>query len=237
MDTLDINTLKHVTKRIDSILVKKGSVLSTKEKITILYPSRYVNRKLVEIGSIVKILSVFAIVSTDNKYSVVSAPILINMTPNNLSEVMIDGVVYNTMEFEAGSVVIPDTNSVKNTNFIYDMFDEFYIKGKVPWFMEYESLSRLLVESKKYTGSSVGDNPLGYEIITAIISKNSKNKKIQYRHTDMKFKPVYTGLNSVYYSYDSTGAKLIGSYFKEGVSSAIVNKENKSTVVTDVLRS
>lgn len=237
MNTLDINTLKHDIKRIDQILVKKGNTLYTKENINIIYPNRYINRKLVEIGSTVKLLAVFAIITNDDKYATVSAPIMMNFTPNNLSEVMINGVIYNTMEFEADSIIVPDTNSIKNTNFIYDMFDEFYIKGKVPWFMEYVTLSRLLVESSKYTGSGVGDNPLGYEIITAIIAKDSKNKKVQYRHTDMKLNPAYTGLNSVYFSYDSTGAKLIGSYFKEGISSAVVNKEKKSTVVTDVLRS
>ena len=46
----------------------------------------------------------------------------------------------------------------------------------------------------------------------------------------------YIGLSNIYYAFDSTGAKIIGSYFEPGLVNAVMNKEKTPTETVKVLR-
>lgn len=240
MDNYKLSSLKRNPNIIKNYFKIVGDTTVVTENVKVLFPTRYLDKKLCIISNQVKVLSVYMVVDSRNNYSVVSAPIMQDLLPNNINNVSLDGVPYVELEFSKYDVFIPNNNLVMSDTFMYDIFDEFYIKGNVPMFLDYLDVRNLMLETKKYANSTVGKNPLIFELLTAIISRDPKNKKSYYREAIIKNKnirPIYIGLNNVYYSYDNTGAKLIGGYFGEGLTTAIVEQETKSSEVSNVLRS
>lgn len=124
-----------------------------------------------------------------------------------------------------------------NDSFLYDLFDEFFIKGNIPWFLDYDDVNDLLLETKKYAGSNIGKNPLAFEILTSIIARDPNDKKQFFRKLDnTKKKPTYVGLNNIYYSYTTTGARLVGGYYGPGVTAAVVDKEEEASYIEKILK-
>ena len=123
---------------------------------------------------------------------------------------------------------------------MYDIFDEFFVQGNVPWYLNYDDLSNIFIESKKYANSNIGSDPLAFEILSSIVTRSSEDKKVYYRHLitsgNNKIKPDYVGLNNPYYSFDNTGAKLIGSRFGAGLNVALVEPEKKTSATSQILR-
>jgi hypothetical protein len=242
MDKLNISGLKRNSDIIKSYFKKVGETTVVKANVKILFPARYINRGLAIIGSNVKLLSIFAIVDEKNNYAVVRAPIMQEVSPYVIGEVSLDDVVYKELSFRANDVFITNNNLVKTDNFMYEVFDEFFVKGNIPWFMDYDDVANVMLETGKYADSKIGDNPLTMEILASVIARNPNDKRVFFRkkltpENKNKLKPVYVGLNNIYYSFESTGAKLIGGYFGYGVTAAIVDKEEETSDVAKVLRS
>jgi len=238
---MDITKLKRNSKKIKSILNIKGDILSVDEAVTVLFPARYVNKKLAVLGSTVKTLGIFAIVDEHNNYSVFSVPTFIYLTPFKSESIMIGDREYVSLEFQKGDVFTNNINLVKNKQFIYDLFDEFMLRGNIPWFMAYEDVANIFLKTSKYSGSGIGDNPLAMEVLIATTARYSKDKTKFYRNVikDKAYlkenKPDFVALLDIYHTFTSTGSKLMGSYFKEGVTSALVNPSTKSTKVEEII--
>ncbi len=238
--TLDPNKLKRDPEAIKKLYQKKNKYVVANDDFYILFPERYINKNLATIGSTVKLISIYAIVSKEMKYAVVNAPVFVNLIVNNITSVLINGVVYKVLEIAKGDTYIPNTNLVRSESFMYDIFDEFFLQGKVPWYIDYESLSNLFTEAGKYAGSKIGNDPLAMEIVASLISRDSKDKKISFRESVkskvISNKPAYVGLNNVFYSYDNTMSKLMGGYFQQGITTAIVNPEVRTTKASELIR-
>jgi hypothetical protein len=242
MDKLSVHSLKRNPELVKSFFKNVGETVVTTKTIRVLFPERYMNRELVFMGNTIRLLSIYAVLDDENNYAIVCAPIFQELSPNNVTDLLVDDNVYKVLHFDANDVFMPTRVLVKQDSFIYDIFDEFFIKGNIPWFLSYEDVSNLLVESKKYADSNVGNNPLTMEIITSIIARHKDDKTIRIRETietnldKAKADPVYIGLNNIYYAFDNTGARIIGGYYGYGVTNAIMDPETKTTLVADLLR-
>ena len=237
---LELGKLKHKPDAIKKLFTNKADSVLANDKFYIIFPERYVNKNLAVMGGTVKLISVYAIVDTNYNYGVISAPVFIDIAPNNITSVLVNGEVNKVLEIEKDHVFVYNRNLIQEESFLYDILDEFFLQGKVPWFMTYDKLSDLFIESRKYAGSKLGDDVLAMEIVASIITRSSEDKLVSYRHAVNKkgkvAKPGYVGLSNVYYSYDNTTAKLMGGYMKQGVTTAIVNREKSTTKVSAVLR-
>jgi len=240
---LDINKLKRNDEIIKSYFKVVGDITLTTKDIKIMFPSRYVNRGLASLGTTVKVLSIYAVIDTENDiYSVCVAPIIQPVLPYNISEITINGDLYTILDFKEGDVVIPNNNLVVSDGFMYELYDEFYIKGNIPWFITYDNVSNLLTETNLYAGSNIGSNMLTFEILAATISRDMYDKDKPYRlsinsNKDKDKQPAYVGLNNIIFSYDTTVAKLVGGYFGYGVTVALVSPEKTTSNISDILRS
>lgn len=238
MTNMNISGLKRNPDIIKSYFKKVKNTVLLKEDVKVLFPERYINRDLAQISSTVDVMSIYAIVDNNKNYAIVNKLIMQNLAPYNITEITIDNIIYKELYFRKGDVFITNTNLVKTNTLIYNVFDEFFTKGNVPWFLNYNDLSDILIASKEYTGSDIGKNPIAVEILASLIARNPDDKTKFYRTVKNKktVKPSYIGLNNIFYSFDNTGAKLVGGYFGQGVPNAIVVPETKSSEVTKTLR-
>ena len=234
--------LKRKPDIISSYFKKAGTGLSVSADVKVMFPSRYINKGLAIMGDTVTVLSIYAIIDDDNNYAVVNAPIMIELSPNMSDEVEIDGKAYTILEFPKGDIFTTNTSLVIRNGNIYELFDELFIHGNIPWYLNYEDLSDLFKLSSKYAGTNIGDNPLAMELLASIIARNKDDKTMLYRKLakDMsvikKSDPAFVALLNIYYSFTSTMSKLSGSYFKDGITSALVNQETESNAVEDMIK-
>jgi len=241
METVESSSYKHKPDLIAKLFKQTGNTIIANDDLNIVFPERYIDKSLATLGSTVDVIAMVAIIDNQDNYGVMLMPITMTVTPNAIEDIMIDGKLYKSLLFDKGDVVVPNTIMVKNADFMYNLFDEFFVKGTVPWYISYDMLSDIFIESKKYANSGIGGDIVAFEILTATIARSAKDKHQQYRQTikstNDKSPVEYVGLNSVYYSYVNTGAKLIGNYYGVAVTGAIVDKEKESTELVDMLRS
>lgn len=234
--------LKRNPTAIAAQLKKAGSSVVALQPLKIIFPMRYVDKGLANIGNTVSALSVLAIIDNNGNYSVINAMSMPEFSPHTVIEEVIDNVGYYVMEFDAGDVVIVKEDVVKNDTFIYDFFDEFIVKANIPWYLDYGDVGNLLSTAKQYAGSGVAKNPIGIEILSATIARDPNDKTVFFRHAVNKDKgmlhkrPSFVGLFNVYSTFKNTTNKLSGSYMRQGITSAIVNPEEDSSALERALR-
>lgn len=236
MDTINVAKLKRNPDAIKGAIKKVGESYLATKNLKVIFPERYINRKLAIVGSTVKMLSIAAYVDDDGNYTVMNAPIFQELLPYNISTVIINKDEYKQLSFRENDVILINDKLVMSEVFLYDLFDEFFIKGNIPWFMNRVDVAKIFNECGKYAKSNIGNNPLAFEILTSVIARSSTDQRVFFRQTDGSGKPVYVGLNNIYYSLDNTTAKLVGGYFGYGITVALIDKEKDTTTVSQILR-
>lgn len=242
MDKISSKDLIKNSELISGYFREVKDVIIVDADIKIVFPERFVEKEFVFLGNTIRLLGIYGIIDDNNNYAYTLAPIFQELSPSNVSEIMIDGVLNKVLEFKKGDIFMVDTTLVKTDAFIYDLYNEFYIKGNMPWFLKYNETSEILLESNKYADSNIGNNPLAFEILSAIISRDSEDKTkyvknlIENDKQKLTQDVTYVGLNNIYYSYTNTGSRVIGGYYGSGISTAMVDPEKKSTDLMDILR-
>ena len=133
------------------------------------------------------------------------------------------------------TVFLINNNLVVSDKFVYDVFDEFFSNGNIPWYLNYEDVARLFEDGVKFANVKIGNDPFIFEILTSIIARTSSDKTKKYR-TNTDGNLAFVGLNDIIYGFNNTGASLIGGYFKDGIVNSIVRKEEESTELVKILR-
>lgn len=235
---------KRDAEKVHAALYKsdQGQIL-TRRACKILIPERYTEKGLATIGADIFIVGIFAIVIDDTVYGVSKTNAMMQIKPSIISTVKFDGDHYLQFDFEPGSVVIETTQLVKDDSLVYRIFDEHISKGKIPWYLDYQKdLGGLFDSSGYHAGLDFGANHVILEMIAAAITRDAKNPVTYYRHllkdeSDLKKKePVVIPLRSVTYGATNTTSKLVGSYYADGLTAALVNPADKVEKIESLLR-
>lgn len=218
-----------------------GQIL-TKVPCKIQVPVRFSEVGLGEIGISTYTYGMFPIILESGQYAVCNVNAIMQLNPYKLSIVTIDEVDYHEFYFDSGDVVITTTDLLKRETLMYNVIDEFIFKGKIPWYVDYEDLGKLFDTAKYHAGSNVGQNLEVIEFIASMVSRSKEDRTKYIRSVGQTYKDFsldridYVDLKSVFYSVNSTVNKLAGSYFNDGVASALVVPSTKVEKIESILR-
>lgn len=212
-----------------------------KANCKIVVPSRFLERILGSLEPEVYTVAIFALVTEDGKYAVSCAPSLMRLTPTDLNTVVYEDMEYQEFIFDKGAVICPELNLVVRNELVYYIYSEIMAKGNVPWYIDYVGLGNLFKGSKHFAGVTVGANHAVWEMMVSSLARVPDDKMKYYRHNvktekDLLTEPVIVPLRSVIYGPTSTVARLIGAYFKEGITASLVNPSEKIEPIEDLLR-
>lgn len=216
--------MKRDKSYIQSKLEIKKDGIYTKEKCTIEYPSWYANKELAIIGEVNYIYGLFAIVMGD-KYSVSTIPTMIPTIPILVNTVVRDEVEYTQFLYGAGDKIIESPSVVKRDILAYNLFETYFMRAKIPWYVEYDDVIKIMDNLVPYAKSNLGNFPIATELVISFIGRSSKNKRIYYRQ-NTKEGVEFVDLMSPFYSVNSVTNALGGNYMTSSIVSAIV-RENK----------
>lgn len=214
----------------------------TKAACRIQVPERYTTIGLGQIGVSTFIYGCFAIILETGEYAVCNINAMVEITPYKILNTTVNDVPYHEFYFQPDQVVIKTTDLVKIDTLIYNVFDEFIFQGKIPWFMNYEDVGKLFDTAKFHANSDVAQNLEVIEFIASMITRSVEDRSKYIRTVARQSSDVasnkiaFVPLKSVFYSVNSTVNKLAGSYFSDGVTSALVKKTNNVEKIEAILR-
>lgn len=220
---------------------KDGKVL-TKAPCRIQIPERWVDKGLANISSVVSVFGFFPIIFEDNVYSVMNVCGLIDIKPTSIGKVKIDEDPYIDFIFDGPTTLIDNVNIVKQDTITYNVLEELFIGGKVPWWCGIHDLCCIFDTADIHAGSNIGAMQEIIEFISGVVCRKKDNMSVSIRHGAESQKDIdldrieFVPLMSVLYSVNNTTAKLSGSYFQDGVVSAIVNPASRVSKVERILR-
>lgn len=240
---MDISTLVRKPEMVHAILEElPDKTIITKADCKVMFPVRYEEHDLAEIGNKVTTIGYFAIIVDEKYYAICNIPTTVKLEPIFINKVKIDGESYYELDFDKGSVVISTTELVKVNVLTYYIYNELIAGGKIPWYMNYSDIIKIFDESPKYAGVTIGSNLAIMDMVIANIARDPKDLTRYYRHvyTDIKQEinnpPEILALRNVSYGATNTTAKLLGSYFSDGLTSALVYPSEREEFVEEKLR-
>lgn len=207
--------------------------------VKVYIPDRYTEKRLATISSEVQTLAIFAMVVDDKYYAVSVTASMLRLKPSAIATVKIDGDSYLELTFEPGSVVIPDMKVIRLDTLPFRIFDEFIAKGRIPWFMSYEDVARLMDTAGSHANVNFNPYNVIMEMFAAAIARDPKDRTKYWRHVIGKpgaTDPSYVAFRSITYGATNTTSRLMGSYFAEGLNSALVNPSTSNEAIEDILR-
>lgn len=219
-----------------------GSVVALKPS-KIYIPERFVEKQLAVIGAQNHIVGVFAHVVDDKYYAVFLGVAMVAVEPTAISTVKFDDDSYLELSFDPGARILVSQEVVKDKILTYRIYDEMISKGHMPWYLGYDDRIQLLYTADALSGMGMLSNHAMLELNAAAISRDPANINTYYRHAvksyaDMEAHPPSTiPLMSVSYGTTNTVSRLMGSYFEQGVNSALVNPSTKVENIERLLRS
>lgn len=227
---MNIKSLVRDKSKVFSALqeLSDGKVVA-KQECKIYIPARFTDRGLAELGVDNYITGICAIV-VDNHYAVMNVCAMLKIEPEETLKIKLQGEDYYEFSFAKGSTVISTLDLVKTDTLVYRIYDEIISKGRVPWYMTYDDLGHIFDTAKHHAGANIGENPEVTKLIVSMIARDRNDKSKYYRtvvenaDTLKKYPPAFIPLKSVLYAATNTTNKLAGSYFSDGVVSALVDE-------------
>lgn len=223
-----------------SIVMRNEEIIAVKP-MSIQFPKRYVQGGFALLGNPTILLGKVAWIH-DGCYAVSGICAPFRSEPTAIREVMVGDDPYMQLDYEPGARVMTNTNLVQMNQLMYDINHEFIDKGKLPWYIDYDELGALFKDSKYHANMQVGDNIGVMHIIYSTIFRDDKNKRTYYRQVlrsrdDLGVKPYsIIPMRTVSYGATNTIAKLLGSYFDENVTGALVNPAERLDDLDKLLR-
>jgi hypothetical protein len=204
--------------------------------VRIYVPERYLEKELADISSETYIVGIYAMVTDDGFYAVSRINAMMRICPTAINTVKFDQDSYLEFLFEPGSVVLATTDLVASETLVYQIFDEFVAKGKLPWFLDYDDRARLFESADKHAGVNLGKSHAILAMITAATTRQQDDRARYYRHNLANSIPVTIPLRSITYGTTNTTSKLVGAQWGDAVDSALVTPAEKVEKVEELLR-
>ena len=240
---MDISNLVRDADHFKSFLfVTQDDRLVTKQKLTICFPALYENHELAVFSDEVSVIGLFAMIQGD-KYCVNNVLAFMPLTPSEIYREKINEEEHIFLTFDEGATVCRNVNLMKEDTLTYYSYEYFISNGYIPWFLDYIDVVNLYRTAEKHCGVKLGDTSSVMELICCTTARNPQEGRLMFR-TGMKSidemrktTPLWVALSNIQFGAADTTSKLLGSYFNDGLNSAIAYKTKKIDPVEEVLRS
>lgn len=240
---MNFNRLIHDKEKVLACLKETpDDRLVTTKPLKIYIPARFAERGLAQIGVETYIVGIACLVVDDLYYGVTTTNAMWRIEPTSMLKVKIGDESYFEFFFREGSTVLSTLHLVKTDTLVYRIFDELITKAKVPRYLGYAELGKILDSAQKHAGTGVGNNHEITELIVSLIARDPKDRHKYYRSTikslrDLETRPpVFIPMRSVQYIASNTMTKIAGSYTKDAIVSSLTELSTRVESVENLLR-
>lgn len=222
--------------RVEQALKTAGESIVAVKQVSIMIPARYVQRGLALFEDEISIVGYCAFIVDGNYYATSLNPAPFKTEPSSVMERIIDDVPQLELIYEPGALVISNVNVMMVDSLPYRIFDEFIAKGRLPWFIRERDTAVLFKNSKRLCGVELGANPAIFSIVSTNIYRDAENPQTFYRQSAKIEDPVIIPLRSTTGGGTNTMARMLGNYFEENMTGAIVYPSDRLEPGDRILR-
>ena len=227
-----------MAKLMDYMKVIDDTMIFDSELLECYVPTRYAadGVGLCKIQDFVMCFGVFECVVNKKESFGLLLPCMLHMAPSETRRAKIDDIEYIVFEFQRGDKFLTTRTALREDFLAYAMYNEFVTMGRFPKFLKYSTTAFLFDTVEKICGVNLRTPHSVFEMIYAHLARDRNDLTKKYRHTDMKELPYFLGTKNVSVALDSTSSKLLGSYFNDGLNSALLNPVENQSPLEDLLR-
>jgi len=236
---MDVLKLVRNASKIHAAMTRRGKQLVAIKPLKIYVPEAYFGKFLGPSGETLKFVGIFGLTVEDKYFGVSMADAMIETDPSHRNIVEIEEVKYMEFSYEPGDIIMTNVNIAQSGTFVYRIYYEMVANGKVPWYVQYRDHLTMFNTAKVHGGASLGVDNSILELLSAAMAKDPNDKTKYFRQSKPKAgdEPVMIALKSVAHGATNTTAKISGSNFQQGVTSALVSKSTTNESIEDLLRS
>lgn len=215
-------------------LVMSGDAIGITEPLTMIFPSRFLDIGVADIGATIDVTGIVLV--TDEKHNYVNLNILnkLRFTPNTVETIKLDDEEFIQMEFTPENGFISTRDVIMDDDIVFIFFEEFYFKGKIPFYVAEDDLPNLFLKSTITTTAPLGNNPVSHGLFTAVIARGLKNN-MQKRYLPENAKFRWVPLNNPDLASDNNTSRLVGSYQTRGRTAALADDNPLETDFDKIL--
>lgn len=218
-----------------------GKPVITKADLVIQVPCRFRDIGLLQLGNKTFVYGLFAIILATGEYAVCNVNALLEVVPSSVEKEMVNDEEYYNLHFSAGDTFIRTKDLVCRAPLVFKAIEEFVFKGKVPWYVDYDTMGKLFDTAEEHTKTRANIQHPVMEFMAAYIGRSKENRIKFIREAAKDYKEyneklTWVPMQSVYWSAPGTVNKLVGAYFSDGVVSALVNPSERVEKVEKILR-
>lgn len=241
---MDVTQLRRNAAAVKAVIAETEDGRLVVTKACNLYtPARFVEKGLAHIGNETYVVGIYGLVIEETgEYAVSLANAMMGIDPSWSNIVNIEGSDYIEFHFEPGQTLCTNVNLIKNDILVYHIYNEIIAKGHIPWYMNYLDMGKLFDSALYHGGLNLRASPATLQMIAAVISRDIQDRTKYYRQTvtsldqAIRVRPAFIPFRNIAYGATSTTAKLIGAYFEEGLTSALINPSTRLEKVESLLR-
>lgn len=215
---------------------KDNTFIVNPTKLVALIPERYKNFKFCTIDEHVTTFGIFDILVNDTELHGLLLPNFITLAPNEIDDTTIGEDTYIRCTFHKGDIFMSNRTVIRNKFLVIKMFKEFIGFANLPRFVNYQNCHYLFANVLKMTNMDLRIDPAIMEMIWAFLYRLKSDYRVQARYGKLDAEKDFIGLRNVSYGPDSTSAKIFGSYMSDGLNSALVNPNEVSKPLEDIMR-
>lgn len=234
--------LKEYTRdagKVLSGLKELSGVLVATKTLKMYVPRTFEDKRLISLGNETFVVGIYMLAAEDRYYAVSLTTAMLRTEPSSVNTVYLDGVEMYELLYEPGDMVVSDLELVVNGKLIYAIYDEIFALGRVPPYLSYLDIGRLFESAPKYANVSLASTPTILQMLGAVISRDPDNPMTYFRQVtngkDLD-KAKYVSLKSSTHSATNTTARLMGAYFSDNLTTALVHPSEREENVERLLR-
>lgn len=215
--------------------------LVTKTGCLVHVPESYRQKQLLSMGEEILMIGYFTII-VGKQYASWQVPAMIRTQPTDMRLVEVEGRSYYEFEYAVGGSVAKSLDLVVDNLNVYPLFEDTIARARTPWFYSYTQMATFFRYAPQYANVNLVPTPSVFEMFIAQQARVNSNRTEPVRRAIKNQKelaqvaPFYIPMRNVEYGATDTTSKLAGSYTAEGLDSALVNPNDKTQPVENILR-
>ena len=220
----------------------KDQQIFKEEKLICYIPKIYENKGLFIRQDNVSTLGIFEMEIWTKApkpiYKQLFIPAMITTMPMEVSSTVHRGQDCYVLEYVKNQPFMLNCDVIKQESLAGKLFSTFIELGNFPRAVRYNDLAFFFDYLQEVTGIKISIDHSIKEVIMSHLSREVSDTSIKKRHGNLK-KPdefEFIGLRAVSESPDSTTAKLYGSYYADGLNSALTTENKDRSDLEDLIR-
>ena len=200
-------------------------------------PKRFEVYGLLNISDTIQTLAVMDLIIDDTYQTSMHLLAVITMNTSATTQITIGGITYIVATLAAGDVFIANTTVVKDKSTVGGIYTEFIDRGNLPYWFTYAQLMKLFDQMNTVADAGMRIDPVIFEVSFSHLARDPKDLYRPFRYLQKPDAPfTMVGLRSVELATSSTSARLLGSYFSDGLNASLTHQVTERQPFEDLLR-